>query len=287
MGRACAASWVITKTPIAKHRNINYCQLKKTPAKPIETCQKYDGRLVVDVGAVGAPGHEEMRIHGEPLHVFWSNVRDRVRDPEREVVRLDLGEVVDQVHRDPVKGPPNVPKAGRVDGARHPEVPVHLEELVDVRAEVTGEVAEQHDAPLARDGGEHEQREEEEKRGIVCVALEEPPRDNPHVYVGREEAGDFPTVSRPKAGGARARTTERVTKFRKRVLRVPRSLPRDDEATFVYRVRCGALSGSVWRWTNLVDVERKLHRHSGDTSDVPLAVDAREHVVGAWRWSRG
>ena len=239
MGRACAASWVITKTPITKQKHINYYQQQKTWQNPIETCQKCDGRLVVDVGAVGAPGHEEMRIHGEPLHVFWSNVRDRVRDPEREVVRLDLGEVVDQLHRDPVKGPLNVPKVGRVDGARHPEVPVHLEELVDVRAEVTGEVVEQHDAPLARDGGEHEQREEEKKRGIVCVALEEPPRDNPHVYVGREEAGDFPTVSRPKAGGARARATERVAKFRKRVLRVPRSLPR------------GETSFSVRRWTLL------------------------------------
>ena len=156
------------------------------------------------------------------------------------------------------------PKAGRVDEERHPEAPVHLEELVDVRAEVTGEVAEQHDAPLARDGGEHEQREEEEKRGIVCVALEEPPRDNPHVYVGREEAGDFPTVSRPKAGGARARATERVAKFRKRVLRDPRSLPR------------GEKSFSVRRWTLLAEKRATFDEPRRCQAKTPPALRRRQ-----------
>ena len=47
--------------------------------------------------------------------------------------------------------PLDVAKVGRVDGAGDIEVPDPREELIDVRAEVRGEVVKQDDASLASD----------------------------------------------------------------------------------------------------------------------------------------
>ena len=168
---------------------------------------------------------KKVRIGGKALDVSRADVRDRVGDPERQVRGLDLGEVVLEVHCDPIERPLNVPKAGRVDGARHPNVAFPREELVDVRPEVRREVVEENDTPLPPDGREYKKCEEEVERRIARVAFEQPPRDGTDIGICREQTGYLAPLSRPEPGRPRARAAERMAKRRKSVLRVPRSLP--------------------------------------------------------------